>query len=188
LDSLRKDLGLGGGPIGIYCGRIYKEKRIEFLLEACFGIKKSIPSFEVIIVGGGPDQNKIMTALREAEWIHYVGPKFGDARVPYFLLSDVSLVPGAVGLAIIDSFALEVPLITTKFPFHGPEIGYLRNRENGLMTENNLDSYVDGAIGILSESETLARLKRGCRQAASIYTIQAMIENFGHGVLCCLDK
>src|SRR5262249_48071511 len=90
LDSSRKELALGSGPVGIYCGRIYKEKRIEFLLEASFGIRKHIPTFEVIIIGGGPDQDKIIAAAREAEWIHYVGPKFGDARVPYFLLSDVS--------------------------------------------------------------------------------------------------
>ena len=187
LDSLRKELGLGSGPVGIYCGRVYKEKRIEFLLEACFGIRKHIPSFEVIIVGGGPDQDKIIAATREAEWIHYVGPKFGDARVPYFLLSDVSLVPGAVGLAIIDCFALEVPLMTTKFPYHGPEVGYLKNCENGLMTEDDLESYVTDVSGMLVDREGLERLKSGCRAAASIYTMQAMIENFGRGVITCLE-
>jgi glycosyltransferase involved in cell wall biosynthesis len=187
LASLRKELGLGGGPVGIYCGRIYKEKRIEFLVEACFGIRKRIPSFELIIAGRGPDQDKIIAAAREAKWIHYVGPKFGATRVPYFLLSDISLVPGAVGLAIIDCFALEVPLMTTKFPYHGPEIGYLTNRENGLMTEDNLESYVAGVTGTLVDQQAVERLKSGCRAAASIYTMQVMIENFGGGVLSCLE-
>ena len=187
LDSLRKELGVGRGPVGIYCGRIYKEKRIEFLLEACFGIRQLIPSFEVIIVGGGPDQDKIIATAREANWIHYVGPKFGDARVPYFLLSDVCLVPGAVGLAIIDCFALEVPLMTTKFPYHGPEVGYLKNGENGLMTEDNLESYVAGVTSALVDQTVLERLKSGCRAAASIYTMQVMIKNFGCGVLTCLE-
>lgn len=186
LDSLRKELGLGSGPVGIYCGRVYKEKRIEFLLEACFGIRKHIPSFEVIIVGSGPDQDKIIAAAREAEWIHYVGPKFGDARVPYFLLSDASLVPGAVGLAIIDCFALEVPLMTTKFPYHGPEVGYLKNHENGLITEDDLESYVASVSGMLVDREGLDRLKRGCRAAASVYTVKTMIENFGTGIVACL--
>ncbi len=54
---------------------------------------------------------------------------------PAFSSSEASLVPGAVELAIIDCFALEVPLMMTKFPYHGPEVGYLKNRENGLMTE-----------------------------------------------------
>ena len=187
LDGLRKELGLGRGPVGIYCGRVYKEKRIEFLLKACFGIRQLIPSFEVIIVGAGPDQDKIIATAREANWIHYVGPKFGDARVPYFLLSDVSLVPGAVGLAIIDCFALEVPLMTTDFPYHGPEVGYLKNRENGLMTKDDLQSYVAGVADTLVDREGLKRLKNGCRAAASVYTMQAMIENFGRGVLTCLE-
>ena len=186
LDSLRKELGLGSGPVGIYCGRVYKEKRIEFLLKACFGIRKKISSFEVIIVGGGRDQDKIIAAAREAEWIHYVGPKFGDARVPYFLLCDVSLVPGAVGLAIVDCFALEVPLMTTRFPYHGPEISYLKNHDNGLMTEDNLESYVAGVSGMLVDREGLDKLKHGCRAAASVYTVKAMIDNFGAGVVACL--
>jgi L-malate glycosyltransferase len=187
LDSVRKELKLGNGPVGIYCGRVYKEKRVDFLLEACFGIRKHIQSFEVIIVGSGPDQDKIISAAREAEWIHYVGPKFGDARVPYFLLSDVSLVPGAVGLTILDCFALEVPLMTTNFPYHGPEIGYLKNYENGLMTENDLESYVAGVTRTLVDQKALARLKSGCRAAASVYTMEAMIENFGCGIVSCLE-
>jgi L-malate glycosyltransferase len=187
LANLRKELSLGSGPVGIYCGRIYKDKRIDFFLEACFGIRKLIPGFEVIIVGGGPDQNKIMVAARKAGWIHYIGPKFGNARVPYFLLSDVSLMPGAVGLAIIDCFALEVPLMTTKFPYHGPEVSYLKNGENGLMTKDDLQSYVAGVTDTLIDRERLTRLKNGCRAAASIYTMQGMIENFGRGVLTCLE-
>jgi glycosyltransferase involved in cell wall biosynthesis len=186
LDSLRKELRLGSGPVGIYCGRAYKQKRIDFFLKACFEIRKRIPSFEVIIVGSGPDQNKIIAAAQEAEWIHYVGPKYGDARVPYFLLSDVSLVPGAVGLAIVDCFALEVPLMTTQFPYHGPEISYLKNGENGLMTEDDLESYVAGVSGTLLDREELDRLKSGCRTAASIYTVKTMIENFGTGIVACL--
>jgi glycosyltransferase involved in cell wall biosynthesis len=187
LDALRRGLGLGEGPIGIYCGRIYKDKRIDFLLDACSGIKKRIPEFELIVIGSGPETTKILAAARKAHWIHYVGPKFEEEKIPYFLLSNVCLMPGAVGLAIIDCFALEVPLVTTTFAYHGPEVGYLKHGVNGLMTGDDVESYVTGVSEILLNGGGLARLKIGCREAASVYTLKAMVENFGNGVAACLE-
>jgi glycosyltransferase involved in cell wall biosynthesis len=187
LESLRKELGLGAGPIGIYCGRMYKEKRVDFLLDACFRLKTFIPNFELIVIGSGPEEAKILRAKGKAPWIHYLGPKFEDERVAYFLLADVCLMPGAVGLAIIDCFALEVPMVTTKFPYHGPEIAYLKNGYNGLMTEDTVPSYVASVSNLLADGARLARLKKGCREAASVYTMQTMVENFGNGVTACLE-
>jgi L-malate glycosyltransferase len=186
LNTLKQHLGLGVGPIGIYCGRIYKEKRIEFLLETCRRVREQIPSFELIVIGSGEEKDKVISAARNCQWLHYVGPKYGDERVPYFLVSDVFLMPGLVGLAVLDSFALEIPLITTAFRFHSPEVTYLRNNENGLITNDNLDDYVAGIHKLLSDSDGLTRLKSGCRAAASVYTMKTMVENFGKGIVACL--
>jgi glycosyltransferase involved in cell wall biosynthesis len=187
LQSVRNGLGLGVGPVGIYCGRMYKKKRIEFLLETCRRVREQIPSFELVVIGRGEEEGKVISAARNWRWLHYVGPKYGDERIPFLLLSDVFLMPGAVGLAIIDCFALEVPLMTTKFPYHGPELSYLKNGENGLMTVDDLESYVAGVSGTLVDREGLERLKSGCRAAASIYTMERMVENFGGGIIACLD-
>ncbi len=187
LNTMRQNLGLGVGPIAIYCGRIYKEKRIEFLLETCRRVRQQIPSFELIVIGSGEEKGKVISAARNCQWLHYVGPKYGNERVPYFLLSDVFLMPGLVGLAVLDSFALEVPMVTTKFPFHSPEVGYLRNNENGFVTENSIDDYVAGICGLLADPDRLARVKSDCRKAASIYTMQTMVENFGGGIVDCLE-
>jgi len=187
LNRLKQHLGLGVGPIGIYCGRIYKEKRIEFLLETCRRVREQIPSFELIVIGSGEETSKVISAARNGQWLHYVGPRYGDERVPYFLLADVFLMPGLVGLAVLDSFALEVPMVTTKFPFHSPEVVYLRNNENGLVTENRIDDYVAGICELLADPDRLARVKSGCRKAASIYTMQTMVENFGGGIVSCLE-
>jgi glycosyltransferase involved in cell wall biosynthesis len=187
LDEIRKELGLGSGPIGIYCGRMYKEKRLEFLLEACRKVRHRIPTFEAIFVGSGEEQDKVTLAARECPWIHYVGPKHAEERVPYFLLSDVSLVPGSVGLVIIDCFALEVPLVTTSIPFHTPEVTYLKSDQNGLMTADNLEDYATGICNVLTDPMRLRRLKDGCREAASVYTVQAMVKNFSDGIAACLE-
>ena len=187
LELSRREMGLGGGPVGIYCGRIYREKRIEFLLEACRRVREREPNFELIVIGAGPESEKVASASEKLGWIHYVGAKYEVEKVPYFLLADVCLMPGLVGLIIIDCFALEVPVITTTYRYHSPEVTYLRNKENGLITENSVESYVAGVSEVLANAEVLARLKHGCREAASIYTMQAMVANFGDGIIACLE-
>jgi glycosyltransferase involved in cell wall biosynthesis len=188
LNALRKGLRLGGGPIGLYCGRMYKDKRIEFLLDACFRVREQIPGFELLVIGCGQEQEKVISAAGRCHWIHYLGPKYNEERVPYFLLSDVFLMPGVVGLVLLDCFALEVPLVTTSIPFHGPEVTYLSNNVNGLITANNVQDYAAEICWLLSDPERLARLKSGCRQAAGVYTMQTMVENFAHGISACLKN
>jgi hypothetical protein len=54
-------------------------------------------------------------------------------------------MPGLVGLVIIDNFVTQLPMFTTdnNNNIHSPEVSYLQNDVNGVMTANTLDDYVD---------------------------------------------
>ena len=161
LSTAQKRAGTGSRAHRHLLREDYKEKRIEFLLETCCRVRKQVPSFELIVIGNGEEKSKVLSAARNRQWLHYVGPKYGDERVAYFLLSDLFLMPSLVGLAILDSFALEVPMVTTKFPFHGPEMDYLKNNENGFVTEGNIDDYVARYLlpGFLAIQHRLAKVE-----------------------------
>ena len=185
--EFRARVGTGGGPTAIFCGRLYDRKRIGFLLEASLGIRERIAGFELIIIGDGPDAANVRAFASANPWTHYVGAHFDEAIVPYFKLAQLCLMPGAVGLTLLDAFALETPLVTTRLPDHGPEIEYLRPEENGIMTENSLDAYVEGAVRALSSPELLERLRNGCRESAMHYTLANMVSNFRSGVHAALE-
>jgi glycosyltransferase involved in cell wall biosynthesis len=182
LQRLKTALSLGRGPVGIYCGGLYKDKRIEFLLRSAALIRKQIPTFELIIIGDGPDAGVIRAFSETQKWVHYVGPQYGLNRVPYFCLADICLMPGLVGLGILDSFALEVPMITTAFPYHSPEIEYLENGRNGMMTADNLQEFTCGALEVLQGASFREALRTGCRKSASHYTLENMANRFAAGV------
>jgi hypothetical protein len=91
-------------------------------------------------------------------------------------------MPGLVGLGILDCFALETPLITTEFQFHSPEIDYLQNGINGIISENSLESYVQAVQLVLTSDTLLQRLIDGCRKSAPIYCTEKMISNFAGGI------
>jgi len=180
--KLRASMAAGDGPIGLYCGAMYKGKRLPFLLAACHKIRELVPDFEMVFIGAGPDSHIVADAAGRHNWIHYVGPKFREEVVPFMKLADVFLMPGSVGLGILDAFALQKPFITTTDPGHGPEVEYLINGENGIMTEDSLEAFVAGTVGVLSSTDLSKRLSFGCSEAARTYTVEHMIENYVRGV------
>ena len=115
-----------------------------------------------------------------------MGNQFEQSKATYFKLSNVFMMPGLVGLAILDAFATDTPMITTSYPYHSPEIEYLINGENGVITENNLESYVDGVLGVLTNDSFSEKLVEGCQRATKQYTVETMLNNFSDGIIRCL--
>jgi glycosyltransferase involved in cell wall biosynthesis len=185
--SLRRELNLGSGPVGIYCGGMYPEKRLPFLVEACKLIRQTIPDFEVILIGAGQDEGIVRDFAATHPWAHYLGPKFGLDRVPYFAISDLFLMPGLVGLAVLDSFALGTPMVTTDYPFHSPEIEYLEDGFNGLISQNSIESYAQKVIDTLQSATLLPTLRANAATSADLYTVEAMVGNFGNGILAAME-
>jgi len=185
-EKIKKELSIDTNCIGIYCGAMYTEKRIDFILEACYRIKKFIPEFNMLFIGSGEDLYKVEEAANNHAWIHSLGSKFGIDRVKYFKIAVVQIMPGAVGLGILDSFAMETPLITTVQDFHGPEISYLENGKNGLITNDNLEEYSNAVVELLISKKYL-EMADYCQLCAGKYTTENMVENFKTGIVNCLD-
>lgn len=186
--ALRERLKINGSSVAIFCGRMYKEKRIDFLLESCLRIKNNIPDFYMIFIGSGEDSYKVTAAAGKYDWIKYVGPAYDKEKVAYFKLADIFLSPGLVGLSITESFALEVPMITTSYLYHSPEIEYLKNGVNGVMTTDDLNCFSQEAIKLLKNREYLNILKKGCREDSQIYTMENMVNKHVLGIKACLEK
>ncbi len=187
LIELRTELGIATDNVGIFCSSMYPEKRLDFLIEACTQIRKEVTDFHMIFIGSGVDAPKVKEAAKANFWIHYVGPQFGRDRVKYFKLAVVQLMPGLVGLGILDSFALETPIITTDYPYHSPEIEYLENEVNGIVSDNNLENYVGTVIQVLNNKK-YRKLINSCRRSAEKYTVETMVNNFSNGVERCLNQ
>lgn len=184
LASFKHAMGIASDNIGLYTGGMYPEKRLPFLLKACERIRESIPDFQMIFIGAGVEDWVVKEAAARHDWIHYAGPKFEAEKVPYFLISKLFLMPGLVGLAILDTFALGVPLVTTQVRYHSPEIEYLRNHENGVMLEqaDDADAYAAKVIELMTDEQSLRTLQQGCLQASLTYTIEEMAERFAQGI------
>jgi len=188
LGTLRRQLDIDTDKVAVYVGGLYDIKRLGFLIEAAKEVRRCIPDFVLIVIGAGVDQPLVEAAAAVHPWIRYLGPRFGREKAALMRLSKAFLMPGAVGLAILDCSALGTPIVTTGYPFHGPEISYLESGENGLMVEDwrNVAAYANAVVSLLCNDVLQAKLATGARAMAQSYTIENMVDCFCAGVLSCL--
>lgn len=177
---------IGNGPLGIFLGSFYQEKRVEFLFEAAKAIRAQIPEFELLLVGAGPQKSVVEDFCAKHEWAHFAGMLKGREKVLALASATVMLNPGLVGLGILDSFVCEVPMLTTDCGLHSPEIVYLESGVNGLMTANTMDDYVRESVALLQNPDRLHEMKLACRHSGTQYTVENMARNFADGVERCL--
>lgn len=184
--ALRAELGVGGGPVGVYVGSLYEEKRIEFLLEAAGALHQAVPGFSLLVIGGGPQQHLVTAAAARNPWIKALGIRKGADKALAASLADVMLNPGLVGLNILDSFAGGLPMLTTDCRLHSPEIAYLDSGRNGVMTENTLAAYVQACVALLADGSRLQAMRAACLADARLYTVAEMSRRFTEGALAAL--
>lgn len=184
--NIRNKYNIIGNNIGIFIGSLYEEKRIDFLINSALKIKEKCPDFELIIAGNGYQKNLVEQYASKYHWIHYVGLVKGIEKAALLSLSKIMLNPGLVGLGILDSFISHTPMITTDCGLHSPEVVYLDNMQNGIMTQNELNDYSETVIDILSNADLLAQLIEGCKVSSEKYTLENMAKNFTDGVMNAL--
>lgn len=168
--------------VGLYCGAMYEEKKIALLLDALKEIKAKNEHFFFIFCGKGVDEKLVQDFCHEYSWCYYAGAVFGEQKAAFFKLADIVLNPGLVGLGILDCFAAGVPMVTTDYPKHSPEISYLDNGKNGLMVKEDHQYYAQAILDLLSDNDALEKLSQGALVSSKKFSIQNMANNFADGI------
>jgi glycosyltransferase involved in cell wall biosynthesis len=181
--------GLGDGPVGLFLGSLAREKRIDVLLDAADTIVARRPDFRLLVAGDGEERRRVEAAARQRPWIRALG-RVDDlpSRALALSVSSSLLVPGAVGLAAVDSFAAGVPLVAIAGAGHGPEIEYVDDGANGVLVPESVGArgYADGALETMTRGTLRSRLLDGCRAARGVFTLDAMVTRFASGISTAL--
>lgn len=185
--SCREELGLGRGPVALYTGSLYAEKELGLLIDIGDHTVKALPDFHLVVVGDGPDRAALEEHAASRTWLHVVGTKFGRDLARIASTASLMLIPGAIGLVVVDAAALGLPVITTAMADHGVEIDYLEHGVNGLICPSNSLATASALLQLLSDPDELARLSEGACKLADQTTLESMVQRFAAGILACLD-
>jgi glycosyltransferase involved in cell wall biosynthesis len=121
--DMRRQYGLGPGPILAYVGRLDADKLIMDVVE-CFGlIRQHYPTAQLLCAGSGDLAGAMRTRAQELgieEGLHLLEPLALEPLSTLVASSDV-VVAAHMGYTLIEAGLTGVPIVTYDYDFH-PEI------------------------------------------------------------------
>lgn len=187
LRAEKERLGIAAdAPVGIFCGSLYPDKRLELLVDAADRIQREMPGFALVVMGDGPSMPQMLEAAATRPWMHLLGVTKGRQKALYFRMGDVMLNPGLVGLHIVDAFCAGMIMATTRTARHSPEIAYLSEGENGIYGGDTPEEYSRAVLDVIRNPARLAAMKQAALTASEHYTLQNMVNNFVNGIEAAL--
>jgi len=189
LAAARQALGIApGATVGIFCGSLYPDKKLDFLVDACDRIRAQSPDFHCVVLGDGPSMPLLREAAATRPWLHLLGVTKGAEKALYFRMGAFMLNPGLVGLHIVDAFCAGLVMVTTTGARHSPEVCYLRDGINGVMTSDSAPEYAQRVLALINDPAALAKLRAASLADADVYTLEKMVAQFADGIARCLGR
>jgi len=182
------ELDIKSNNIGLFCGSMYAKRGLDFLIAAADEIREKVSDFHLILIGAGSAENLIEEAAHTRDWLHYLGPAYGAEKAVIFSMSKMLLMPGVLGLIVIDSLVSGVPIITVRSDQHGPEIDYLEDGVNGFITEPITTLFAEKAVELFGDEKLYLNLKMNCINSSKKFNMQAMLDNFSCGISRCIAE
>ena len=154
-----------------FVGRLEPEKNPLWVAESIeFLMKKGILCHALFIGDGSEKINiqnyKNSTSKDISKRIHLLGRLSVEDVDIYLKSSNISVMPGMTGLAVVHSFGLGKPYVTIESKKHSPEIEYLQHNQNGLITKANKIKFFEGIESLANNPKLLEKLSFGADKFA----------------------
>ena len=184
--KLREKFGLApDSGILLFIGRLYKEKRIEELVELVRRLNQQQlchQAVEAVIIGDGPEFDSLSTLGQSIPGVRFTGAIYEPELVAQYLrIADAMVIPGKVGLAVNHAFAHGVPVITRRHYLHAPEVEYIEPGQNGLIISGDFEVFVQTVADCLNNCHQV-HMSAAALKARERLTLDYMVRTFHEAV------
>jgi glycosyltransferase involved in cell wall biosynthesis len=162
-------------PILIATGRLTDYKKIDYVVQAAIKLKNKGRDVNVLIVGDGPCKVKIKKLIEEGN-IHDRVVLYGecyDENIlgPLISMSDICVIPGAIGLTCMHSLVYGTPVITNnRLDYQNPEVEAIKVGINGDLYEyGKIDDLVNKIDRWLKQDKSKNEIKKSCQLVIDKY-------------------
>jgi glycosyltransferase involved in cell wall biosynthesis len=122
----------------IHVGRLVQWKRVDLIIEAVKKLQPTYPNIELVVVGFGPELEKLKAQAAQAgltEAVRFVGGVYNSEELGQYLHeSSVYVLGGMGGLSINDAMCFAKPVVCSVAD--GTEKRLVREGENGYYFNN----------------------------------------------------
>ncbi len=187
--DLRAKLQLTPGWTAVFVGGLHYHKRIPFLVEAAERVARRHEAFRLVIAGGGVQADALHAMKADRPWLKVLKPTFARDKATLMMAADVYVMPGLVGLGVLDSSVFSLPVLTTAYPGHSPEFAYLQDGVSAMVVQEwrSAAAYAEALEALLKDEPRRRALSHGASRLASMYSIGEMARRFSQGVVAALD-
>jgi N-acetyl-alpha-D-glucosaminyl L-malate synthase BshA len=169
-------------------GRLISIKGTRFLIEAMPAVVHAVPAARLVIIGTGPEEERLMKRVRELsldDYVRFLGTIRHDELIPYYQGADVFVLPSitiagmteGLGVVLLEAMAAGCPVI-------GSDVGgipdIITDGENGfLVPEQNSEILAEKIIQLLSEDNLRDKFrKNGFAKINTMYDWEIITEKF----------
>lgn len=166
-----------GKPAVLFVGRLQARKRVDSLLRACAALPADLqPS--LIIVGDGPEREKLEAAAREVyPSAVFVGERRAEAIAPYYAAADLFVLPGTGGLAVQEAMSHGLPVMVAEAD--GTQADLVREGNGWRLPANDDAALLRSLAEALSDPQRLRQMGReSYRIVAEEVNLEKMVAVF----------
>lgn len=174
---VRERIGIGhDSKVIMFSGRLVTIKCVDLLIKAFLLVKKEFPKTELLVVGYGPEEQKLKKMAGVNSGIYFVGHQGIDEIPKLYGISDILVLPSISepwGLVVNEAMACGCAIVVSdkcgcaKDLVHG----------NGIIVKaGNLNSLVEALRELLSSEKRLNRSKQNSLKKIQHYRPETLVK------------
>lgn len=182
--ALRNKYNIEGRKVLLFVGRLIRNKKIDFILEAFDQLYALDNTYKLIFAGSGDKEiiAMIMTKYTNGE-VECKGFVPDELIGEYFTFSDLYIYPGVVGLGPLQSLCYDLTPVLIHSDFHSPEYEYM-NADNALILPSGTTAtgYAAAINELVNNSSRMQHFKKVAYDSIRHLTLENMALNFIKGI------
>lgn len=177
--ALREMWGLSSDDIAVlHVGRLAPEKNLGLLKTSFDALQAAYPkkTMKMVVVGDGPQRAILEKQMPDAV---FCGMQRGESLAAHYASADLFVFPSLTetfGNVVLEALASGLGVIAYD---EAAAAQHIRHGHNGaLAVPGDEEGFIDAAVWVLEDSETLRRVRLNARQHASRQGWEAIIDVF----------
>jgi glycosyltransferase involved in cell wall biosynthesis len=177
-------------PVLLFVGRMAREKSVSDLFEVIKKVRAVVPDAHLVIVGGGPEENRIRTlASKNADSTTFVGECFGDTLKGWYARADVYVNPSASEnfcTTNMEAQASGAPLVAVAAGGNSEQV--VEGFNGFLVPTHDTTAMAQRAIEILTSPSMRQSMSANAREFAQRFDIRECGRHLERALLACLAQ
>lgn len=182
LESLCRKFNLAEKNVLLFVGRLSSVKRLDVLIKAFRQLQGDLKNnWVLLIVGEGKEKRNLLKSIEGLNDVYYLGPIYDERELTkIFMISDLLVIPGRVGLTCVHGFCYGVPVLTSRTDVEqSPEFDYIEHQKNGFLIDKPCpDEYARAISDLFNNPHALEIMGRYARETAQSLTMSNMVQAF----------